>query len=303
MTEALLRGLVIRSQSGFYTVATQTGIITCKLRGRLKRQRRSGDILAVGDRVLVSGSGVNEGMIEEIEPRLKMFSRLSPQPQGEYQQILIANPDQVVLVFSCAEPSPHLNMLDRFLVIAEKAEIPPLIVVNKVDLLTFEVVQDLFSPYKTLDYPLIYTSSRTRRGIDELRDRLENKISMFTGPSGVGKSSLLNAIQPGLGLAAREVSTITSKGKHTTVVRELFSLLGGGWVADTPGLKALALWDIEAEELDAYFPELRLLVDQCQFNDCTHHHEPGCAIIKAVEVGEIHPARYASYLRIRFNED
>ena len=137
----------------------------------------------------------------------------------------------------------------------------------------------------------------------ELREMLVSKLSVFAGPSGVGKSSLLNDIQPGLGLAARQISQATSKGRHTTVVRELFPLKGGGYVADTPGLKALALWDIEPEELDGYFPELRHLVAQCQFNDCTHVHEPGCAVQAAVAEGCVHPERYQSYLRMRFGEE
>jgi ribosome biogenesis GTPase len=194
-------------------------------------------------------------------------------------------------------------MLDRFLVITERQDVPALIVANKVDLVGKEQAEDLFGPYAGLGYSLIYTSTKTGLGIDELHSRLSSKISLLTGPSGVGKSSLLNEIQPGLGLAARQVSQATQKGRHTTVVRELFPLEGGGYVADTPGLKALALWDIEPEEIDAYFPELRSRVPHCQFSNCTHVHEPGCAVLDALQEGKISQQRYESYLRMRFGED
>jgi ribosome biogenesis GTPase / thiamine phosphate phosphatase len=232
-----------------------------------------------------------------------MFSRLAPDPHGEYQQILIANPDQIVLVFACAEPEPHLGMLDRFLVIAEKQEIPALIVANKIDLVSPEEADELFRPYQDIGYPVLYTSTKDGWGIEALKAQLKDRISLLAGPSGVGKSSLLNMIQPGLGLIVRQVSRATSKGRHTTVARELYQLEIGGYVADTPGLKALALWDIEAEELDGYFPELRSLVSQCQFSNCTHIHEPGCAVQQAVSTGQVHPQRYQSYLRMRLGED
>lgn len=299
----MLRGLIVKTQSGFYTVETPEGRCTCELRGRLKRGPRLGDVAAVGDWVQLTPFAGDKGVIEEIEPRRRMFSRLAPNPHGVYQQIIIANPDQVVFVFACANPAPHLGMLDRFLVIAEKQEIPVLILANKIDLALPQSAGDLFERYQPLGYPVVYTSTKTGQGLEEMRERLSGKISLFAGPSGVGKSSLLNAIQPGLGLAARQVSQATSKGRHTTVVRELFSLVGGGYVADTPGLKALALWDIEPEELDGYFPELRSLVHQCQFSDCTHRHEPGCAVLQAVTDGRVHPGRYQSYLNIRFGEE
>lgn len=298
----LLEGLVVRCQSGFYVVATSAGQITCRLRGRLKQGPREGDIIAVGDRVKISVISRQKGMIEETEPRERMFSRMAPTPQGEYQQVLIANPDQVVLVFACQDPPPRLMMLDRFLVIAEKAGIPPLIVVNKVDLSDLQEAQKLFEVYPSLGYLVIFTSVKTALGIRQLHDQLIGKISLFTGPSGVGKSSLLNKIQPGLGLEVRHVSQATGKGRHTTVVRQLFELNEGGWVADTPGHKALAFWDIEPEEIDGYFPEMRHLVASCQFSDCTHAHEPGCAILDAVKTGEIRPERYESYRRMRFEE-
>jgi ribosome biogenesis GTPase / thiamine phosphate phosphatase len=172
-----------------------------------------------------------------------------------------------------------------------------------VDLVDTAQANDLFSRYEPLGYPLIYTCAKSGLGISELADKLRGKISVFAGPSGAGKSSLLNAIQPGLGLAIRSVSQATKKGRHTTVVRELFPMQGGGFVADTPGLKSLALWDIRPEELDGYFPELRGLVASCQFSDCTHVHEPGCAVQAALASGEIHPERYASYVRMRLGQE
>lgn len=299
----MMRGLITRSQSGFYTVQTEAGPLICRLRGRLKKGPLRGDVAAVGDWVEVTQIEAETGVIEAVEPRRRMFSRLAPNPQGVYQQIILANLDQVVLVFACARPEPRFGMLDRFLVIAEKQGIPAVIVANKVDLVGMEQAEKMFAHYVPLGYPVIYTSARDGEGMETFRMQLAGKISLLAGPSGVGKSSLLNAIQPGLGLAAREVSQATSKGRHTTVVREMFLLDDNGYVADTPGLKALALWDIEPEELDAYFPELRTLVSQCQFSDCTHVHEPGCAVLSAVDAGRVHPNRYNSYLRMRFGDE
>jgi ribosome biogenesis GTPase / thiamine phosphate phosphatase len=298
-----LRGLIVRSQSGFYTVETETGSVTCHLRGRLKQGKRLGDIVAVGDWVQVTTLPSGEGTIETVEPRQHLLSRMAPTPHGEYQQILVANLDQAVFVFSCAKPTLRPGMLDRFLVVAEKQGIPVLIVANKVDLVGMTYAEELFSHYEPLGYPVIYTSTKSGVGITEIAERLRGKLSVFAGPSGAGKSSLLNSIQPGLGLAVRTVSKMTEKGRHTTVVRQLFRLLDGGYVADTPGLKAMALWDIQTEELDGYFPELRGLVDACQFSDCTHTHEPGCAVLAAVDRGEVHPKRYASYVRMRLSQD
>jgi ribosome biogenesis GTPase len=303
MLEDKLHGLVVRSQSGFYTVETEDGPVVCRLRGRLKQGPREGDVIALGDWVQVTPLQDGKGVIESIEPRHSMISRMAPQPQGEYQQIIIANPDQAFFIFACAEPSPRFGMLDRYLVIAEKQHIPAIIVANKVDLVGMQAARDLYAHYETLGYMVIYTSAKTGRGVMALKEQLIGRLSVFTGPSGAGKSSLLNAIQPDLGLAAREVSQATSKGRHTTVVRQLHALDEGGYVADTPGLKALALWDIEPEELDGYMPEIRALVAQCQFSDCTHIHEPGCAVIEAVKDGRIHPERYQSYLRMRFSQE
>jgi ribosome biogenesis GTPase / thiamine phosphate phosphatase len=300
---ATLPGLIIRSQSGFYTVNTERGTLVCQLRGRLKQGARLVDLAAIGDRVQVTPVDDQTGRIEQIEPRQRMLSRMAPTPRGEYQQIIIANPDQAVFVFACVKPQPHLRMLDRFLVIAEKQEIPAVIVANKVDLVDMDKASDIFGHYRDIGYPLIYTSAKTGLGVEELHDKLAGKISVLAGPSGAGKSSLLNAIQPGLGIVVDKVSQITGKGKHTTVLREMFPLEHGGYVADTPGLKALALWDVEPEELDGYFPELRPLVPDCQFSDCTHLHEPGCAVQAAASQGLVHPERYDSYVRLRLGEE
>lgn len=299
----LVPGRVVHLSSGFYTVQTPQGQVVCQLRGRLKRLRAEGDVIAVGDLVQIRRLPDGSGVIEAIEPRYSALVRLDPRPRGIYRQILLANIDQIVLVFACAEPAPRLRMLDRFLVIAEKQSIPPIIVANKVDLVGMEQAEALFGLYRQIGYPVLYTSVKTCLGIEALREQLRGKISGLAGPSGVGKSSLLNAIQPELGLAVREVSEQTSKGRHTTVVRQMFPLHIGGYVADLPGLKALALWDTQPEELDGYFPELRELVANCQFSDCTHLHEPGCAVREAVQTGRVHPQRYESYLRMRFGEE
>ncbi|HSV86472.1 MAG TPA: ribosome small subunit-dependent GTPase A [Levilinea sp.] len=303
MSKLTTPGVVTRLQSGFYTVATTHGMIVCNIRGRLKRKAVREDILAVGDRVQISLQPGGSAMVEAIEPRQRALVRLAPTPRGEYKQILVANPDQVAMVFACAEPHPHLRMLDRFLVICEQQQIPPLIIANKVDLVGMEQAHAIFDMYTAIGYTVIYTSARQRIGLDALHAHLVGRTTGLTGPSGVGKSSLLNAIQPELGLAVREVSETTAKGRHTTIVRQMFPLREGGFVVDLPGLRTLSLWDIEPEELDGYFPELRDLVQDCYFNNCTHYHTPDCAVVTAVKEGRVHPERYESYLRLRLGEE
>jgi ribosome biogenesis GTPase len=295
-------GQVTRLQSGFYTVETPQGEVVCHLRGRLKKGPIQGDLAALGDRVRVELLADGSGMIEEIAGRGQELVRLAPTARGVYRQVLLANLDQVVFVFACANPTPHLRMLDRFLVIAERQHIPAVIVANKIDLLPGDEPAQQFAAYPSLGYPVLFTSARTGQGIEALNACLAGRLSALAGPSGVGKSSLLNAIQPELGLVVREVSEYTNKGRHTTVVRQMFPLQSGGYVADLPGVRMLSLWDIQPEELDGYFPELRDLVQECQFNDCTHQNEPGCAVRNAVERGSVDRGRYESYLRLRFGE-
>lgn len=295
------QGLIVKAQSGFFTVETGEGFVICQLRGKLKQGRATGDIAALGDRVQITVLTDGSGVVEKVEERQRAIIRLDPRPQGMYQQVLLANADQAVFVFACANPNPRLRMLDRFLVITEKQKIPAVVIANKIDLV--ENAKELFSVYESLGYRVIYTSTKTGAGLDELKSQLTGRISALAGPSGVGKSSLLNMIQPGLGLVVNEISMAMNRGRHTTVTRQLFALEGGGHVADTPGWKSLALWDTEAVEMDAYFPELRDLVPYCQFSDCTHKHEPGCAVLAALKAGKIHPERYDSYLRLRAGQE
>jgi ribosome biogenesis GTPase / thiamine phosphate phosphatase len=303
MRPATLPGTVTRLQSGFVTVRTDQGVFTCHLRGRLKRTNLRVDVLAIGDSVQISPQPDGSAMIEEIAPRSHALVRLDPTPKGDYQQVLLANPDQVLLVFACANPVPHLRMLDRFLVICEKQGISVHIIANKVDLVGEQPARDIFGMYPSIGYPVLYTSVVQQLGLAELRALLTGKTSGLAGPSGVGKSSLLNALQPELGLAVRETSQALEKGRHTTNVRQMYPLNEGGFVIDLPGLRALSLWDTQPEELDGYFPELRDLVAYCQYNDCTHRHEAGCAVRAAVSEGRVYPERYESYLRLRYGDD
>ncbi len=301
MPGELLRGLVVRAQSGFFTIAVNGDEYVARIRGRLTKARRESDLIALGDWVLFRPLEDGTAVIEEVLERERSLSRKAP--GRDQEQVIVANPDQVVLIFACADPDPNFRLLDRLLVVTEREDIPTLICANKLDLVVPRSARQEFGLYEKLGYPVFYTSAKTGKGVGSLRKALRDKLSVFAGPSGVGKSSLLNAIQPGLGLRVKEVSRATGKGKHTTVVPELVRLTEGGWVADTPGLRAFALWDIEPEELDAYFREIRPLVAECEFSDCTHIHEPGCAVLKAVQEGRIAPERYESYLRIRLGEE
>ncbi len=305
-----LTGLVIRTQSGFFTVQTPEGPIVCQLRGKLKEEYKKTDLVAIGDRVTIERLDVDAdtvgGVIVEVAERERVLSRVAPRSavgtSHEREQVIIANPDQAIFVFAAAQPEPHVRMLDRLLVAAEKAAIPDIcVVMNKMDLVADDPapIREMFGVYERIGYPVLYVSAETGMGIDALHERLIGKISVFTGPSGAGKTSLLNAIEPGLGRRVSEVSQVTTKGRHTTRYRELIPFAEGGYVADTPGIRAISPWDVEPDELDAYFVEIAPLVSGCKFQDCTHTHEPGCAVLAAVERGDVDAGRYDSYLRLR----
>jgi ribosome biogenesis GTPase len=298
-----LTGFVVKTHSGFYTVQTDAGIYTCQLRGTLKQSTKKTELCVIGDHVIIDPAPDGLGSIKTILPRERVLSRVEPSEHagtaGEREQVIIANLDQAVFVFAAAKPSPHTRMLDRLLVAAEKADIPSIaIVVNKIDLAEAEA-RAIFAVYEKIGYRVLYVSAENGIGLEALRDLLIGQISVFTGSSGVGKSSLLNAIQPGLGRAVSHVSEKLTKGRHTTVNAELFPLTGGGYLADTPGIRSIAPWDVEPDELDAYFREIHPYVADCQFSDCTHTDEPGCGVRAALEAGEISRGRYDSYLRLR----
>jgi ribosome biogenesis GTPase len=304
---AEVAGTILRAISGFYTVRTDDGRdVECRLRGRVKKERQATDLAVIGDRVRVRVLPDGTGVIEEVEERHSRFSRRQPGPRGTWKEdMLVANLDQVLVVFACADPPPHVRMLDRFLVVAEHNEIPAVVVANKVDLVGLDRARQTFGLYERIGYPVHYVSAREGIGVEDLADRLSGRTSVVTGPSGVGKSTLLNAVQPGLRLATGEVSEALHKGRHTTTSAELHPLTapGGGFVADTPGLRELGLWQIPDEELPWCFPELVPHLGGCAFNDCSHLHEPRCAVRAAVDAGEIPAERYDSYRRLRLGED
>jgi ribosome biogenesis GTPase len=301
-----LDGLIIKDQSGFFWVEvdnSQTYI--CRLRGRLQEEAQSSDIATIGDRVTIQVVDEETGIIEAVAERRSALSRavrtegLRGAGQPDREQVIIANADQAVFVFAAASPAPNFKMLDRFLVAGEKSGIETLlIVVNKIDLEDPTEIRARFATYEQLGYTILYTCALQGIGVETLRERLAGRISVLTGPSGVGKTSLLNAIQPGLGRAVKSVGS-RAEGIHTTRDSALIKLATGGYIADTPGIRTLSLWDIEPEELDAYFVEIAPYVELCRFGDCAHQNEPGCAVRQAVAEGHISAERYKSYLSLR----
>jgi ribosome biogenesis GTPase len=216
---------------------------------------------------------------------------------------MLANLDQVVLVFATAHPEPHFGMLDRYLAICESAEIHPIICLNKLDLQYELSVDSAADLYSRLGYTVIWTSTKTREGIETLRSLLKEQTTLFSGPSGVGKSSLVNAIEPGMAIKTGLISDATGKGKHTTTGSQLYQLSGGGWLADSAGIRALAAWNIPLEDLAWCFVEFRPHLGECLYSDCLHIDEEGCAIRQAVEDRVIDERRYRSFVRIALGEE
>jgi ribosome biogenesis GTPase len=307
------RGVVLSGTGGIWRVRLDdASVVDAALRGRLKREplgeasRRDPEgermKLAVGDDVVLEPDARGGGAwaICEILPRRSRLARRAP--GGAYgERIVAVNVDQVVIVFAAAKPEPHPRMLDRFLVIAEANQLPARIIVNKVDLVGEPEARVRFSAYERAGYSMHFTSTKRGDGLDEVRRVLGGRVSVFTGPSGVGKSSLLNALFPGLSLRVGEISESVNKGRHTTVGATMIPLPGDntGFVVDTPGLREIGMWALSPGNLDACFPEIRPFINQCRFADCTHTVEPGCAVKEAVQRGDVSPERYASYLKLR----
>jgi ribosome biogenesis GTPase len=315
VTDDVVRGVVLGGTGGVWQVRTQNGeTVDAALRGRLKKsnsgKRPDGSLrrdtisaaastlkLAVGDDVHLECS---EGSwsITEIVPRRSQLARRAP-GGGHGQRIVAANVDQVVVMFAAAKPDPHPRMLDRFLVIAEGNGLAARIIINKVDLVGEAETRRRFADYERIGYPVHYTAVKAGVGLEGVREALGGRRSVITGPSGVGKSSLLNAIFPGANLRVGAISESVNKGRHTTVGAAMIPLPGGdGYVIDTPGLREVGLWDLLAGDLDDCFPEIKGKRESCRFGDCRHVSEPDCAVRDAVASGEISAERYDSYVRL-----
>ncbi|MCS7351687.1 ribosome small subunit-dependent GTPase A [Thermoflexus sp.] len=290
------QGIVIRTLGSAYDVQGPDGVVRCVLRGRLRRQRDGPQRPVIGDHVEFERVSPREGAIVAILPRRTALVRREPLDPSR-AHVLAANLDQIVAVFA-AVPEPDLFQIDRYLAVAEANHLLAILCMNKMDLVEDqESFRARFAEYEALGYPVLYTSAVTGTGLEALRERLQGKITAFIGPSGAGKSSLLNALQPGLALKVGSINPRTGMGRHTTTHSELIPF-DGGYLADTPGLRDIGVWGIPPEDLAVCFPEMRPYLGQCEFSDCLHLEEPGCAIRRAVARGKIRRRRYESYQRI-----
>lgn len=300
--ENALRGRVLMAVGANQCrVQTETGkVYLCTVRRMVRTlARETRNAVVAGDRVLFTPDGPETGVIERVEPRHSALSRGS----RNKAHLIVSNVEQAVIVVSVALPGLKPGLIDRFLCSIEKGGIRGIICINKIDLGHPHVLQPLIGQYSQLGYPVILTDALHGRGIDQLREHLQGRETVFTGQSGVGKSSLLNAVEPELRLATGAVSHDTTKGRHTTRVTQLLPLSGGGWIVDTPGIRSLQLWGVMKEEVEGLLVEFRPLVPYCRFPDCTHTHEQECAVKEAVQQGMLSPVRYQNYLRIIQDEE
>lgn len=300
-----LPGIVVRAFGKFFAVQLrdEPRTLLSTVRGSLRRERLRTDLVAVGDRVWVTDVGEEEGQIELVEPRSSALARLARRTE-DTEQIILANPDQALFLFALRNPEPHRRMLDRFLVLAESRGLPAMIGINKIDLEDeahrdpVSEVAERFADYRDC-YPLLAFSVRTGAGIGALQERLRGKLTVVAGPSGAGKSSLLNRLDPDRTRAIGEISGATGKGRHTTTAAEIFRVDEQTYVADTPGIRALSLQGVAKETLDRWFPEFRPYLGECFYPDCSHLHEPDCALRAAVNDGRVSLERYESYVSLR----
>ncbi|MFM2032529.1 MAG: hypothetical protein RLZZ297_1294 [Chloroflexota bacterium] len=296
-------GRVLRAMSGFFWVETEVGELECSLRGRLKKEKQKTDICVIGDIVDVELVSPGHGAIAAVHERTTRLSRIDPGSRGHREDLIVANVDLVLVVVALADPEFHPRMLDRFLLICAHNGIEARIVASKADLVSPEFAAAALQPYNDIGYVSQAVSTRTGAGIDVVRSWLPGRVSVVTGKSGVGKSSLLNAIDPSLALAVSAVSAAVNKGRHTTTMARLIPLDAGGYVADTPGIREIALWKIPADELADGFREFEPFLGHCRFPDCSHEHEPDCAVREGLDAGQISRVRYDSYLRLLHGEE
>lgn len=303
-----MKGLVIRSTGSWYDVLAEDGVTySCRTRGKLRLSGfKTTNPIAVGDNVIFDlESNSTEGLIHKIENRSNYIIRKSIKNKNQ-GHIIAANIDQTILVATLTFPRTSLGFIDRFLVSAEAFRIPQVLIFNKTDLLSAEELkkQDTYIKlYEGIGVECLVTSATEKTGIDKILAKLKGRRSLFSGHSGVGKSTLVNCIAPNLNLKTSDVSSFSDKGVHTTTFAEMFDLGNDTFIIDTPGIKELGLIDMEPDEISDYFPEMRALIGECKFHNCLHTHEPGCAIKAAVEDGSIAESRYKSYLSMLENDD
>lgn len=303
-----MQGLVIKSTGSWYEVQTDEGrVIKCRIKGKFRTlDIKTTNPVAVGDRVTIElEPDQDTGLITELEPRKNYIIRKSVN-LSKQAQIIAANLDQAFLIVTLASPRTSMGFIDRFLVTAEAYDIPAKLIFNKLDLFSAEgldILNDYQSIYERAGYPCYSVSALKALNLDQLRELLKDKVTLVSGHSGVGKSTLINALLPGHELKTGEISDWSDKGKHTTTFAEMFKLPFGGYLIDTPGIRELGVFDIEKQELGRLFPEIRKLMDNCRFNNCRHINEPGCAVIKALEEDKLEPSRYDSYLSIYNNNE